>query len=109
MANGHGGKRQGAGRKPGSKSRATKQAKATLSKLAQALAPEALETLAEIMKDVEAPAAARVSAANAILDRGYGRPVQTDEGDDAPDAPALTINFNSTAPVKTPRVTRTDD
>lgn len=47
----------------------------------QALAREhtmvAIETLSTIMCDENAPAAARVSAANAILDRGYGRPPQT--------------------------------
>ena len=40
---------------------------------------EALDTLAEIMGDPKAPAAARVSAACAILDRGFGRPTQTTE------------------------------
>jgi hypothetical protein len=42
---------------------------------------EALETLAAIMRDKRAPAAARVSAANALLDRGYGKPLQTVEGE----------------------------
>ncbi len=37
----------------------------------------AIETLAEIMKDSSASVAARVSAAVAILDRGYGKPAQT--------------------------------
>ncbi len=42
---------------------------------------EALDTLAEIMGDPKAPAAARVSAACAILDRGFGRPTQVLAGD----------------------------
>ena len=38
---------------------------------------EAIKTLAQIMCDPKAPAAARISAASALLDRGYGKPVQT--------------------------------
>jgi hypothetical protein len=38
---------------------------------------EAIETLAGIMRDPKAPAAARTSAACALLDRGYGKPLQT--------------------------------
>lgn len=41
----------------------------------------ALYTLNEIMEDVEAPPTARVAAANSILDRGWGKPVQTIAGD----------------------------
>ena len=36
----------------------------------------AIDTLLAVMHDDKAPAAARVSAAIAILDRGYGRPPQ---------------------------------
>jgi len=39
----------------------------------------AINTLVEILGDKEEPAAARVSAASAILDRGYGKPSQTNE------------------------------
>jgi hypothetical protein len=45
--------------------------------LTRSLSPEALETLGHIMRDKKAPAAARVSAANAILDRAYGKPQQS--------------------------------
>jgi len=38
---------------------------------------EAIETLRDIMRDKKAPPAARSLAANALLDRGYGRPPQT--------------------------------
>jgi hypothetical protein len=38
---------------------------------------EAIETLAGIMRNPKAPAAARISAASALLDRGYGKPLQT--------------------------------
>lgn len=37
----------------------------------------AIETLVEIMGDAAAPSAARVTAASAILDRGWGRPQQS--------------------------------
>jgi hypothetical protein len=47
---------------------------ADLQTAARALAPEALSVLAEIMANKRHPAAARVAAANAILDRGFGRP-----------------------------------
>lgn len=41
--------------------------------LARAHTTEAVATLVEIMRDHDAPAAARGAAANAILDRGWGR------------------------------------
>jgi hypothetical protein len=37
----------------------------------------AVGTLAAIMKNAKSPPAARVAAANALLDRGYGRPGPT--------------------------------
>lgn len=51
--------------------------------LAQEYTAEALGTLHTIMQDDDAPASARVTAANALLDRGWGRAPQTiadDEG-----------------------------
>lgn len=44
--------------------------------MAGTYAEAALEALAAIIEDKDAPPAARVSAATAILDRAYGRPVQ---------------------------------
>lgn len=45
----------------------------------------ALATLVEVMQDKEAPPSARVSAANAILDRGYGKPTTViGDGDGEP-------------------------
>jgi hypothetical protein len=44
--------------------------------LARKKSPEAIIILASIMHDEKAPPAARVSAANALLDRGYGKPTQ---------------------------------
>jgi hypothetical protein len=37
---------------------------------------DAIDTLFAIMKDPKAPAPARISAAQALLDRGYGKPAQ---------------------------------
>jgi hypothetical protein len=42
-----------------------------------ALTPDAIRTLGEIMRDAKAPPAARVTAADKILDRALGRPAQT--------------------------------
>jgi hypothetical protein len=41
---------------------------------------QALETLREVMENKKAPPAARVGAATAVLDRGWGRPTQSIEG-----------------------------
>jgi hypothetical protein len=43
---------------------------------ARELTRDALDTLASVMKDPKTPAAARISAAVALLDRGHGRPFQ---------------------------------
>ena len=45
--------------------------------LARSHTEKALNTLAGIMKEPDAPPAARVSAAIALLDRGWGKPQQT--------------------------------
>lgn len=67
-----GGKRPGAGRKPGKVS----SAKRDLMAMARGYCPDALRVLVAIMKDAKQPASARASAATGILDRGYGRPPQ---------------------------------
>lgn len=65
-----GGARPGAGRKPG----VVSAAKRELQSMAKDHAERALQVLAEVMESAESDAA-RVAAANAILDRGYGKPV----------------------------------
>ncbi len=54
--------------------------------LARQHAKEAIGTLAGIMRDPRAPAAARIAAANALLDRGWGKPDQfkPEAGDGTP-------------------------
>ena len=46
---------------------------------ARDLTHEALATLRQVMTNPKAPPSARVSAAEAILDRGWGRPTQAVE------------------------------
>lgn len=53
----------------------------SLSEIASTYTDSALATLAEIMADAKAPAAARATAANSLLDRGHGRPKQPIEHD----------------------------
>ena len=44
--------------------------------LARQQSPDAINTLVAIMQNEKAPPAARVAAANSLLDRGYGKPTQ---------------------------------
>lgn len=67
-----GGKRDGAGRPPGAQNKATSDVR----EIAQSFTRSAVATLAVIMRDKNQPAAARVSAATAILDRGHGKAKQ---------------------------------
>lgn len=60
------------GRVAGTPNKATADVKA----LAGNYTAQALETLASIMNDVEQSAAARVAAANSLLDRAHGKPRQ---------------------------------
>lgn len=91
MANGHGGRRPGSGRRPGQ----TTKAKRDLMDMAKDKARAALDVLAEVMTDKTNPAAARVSAAVAVLDRGYGRPAQSVLIGGAPDAPPVQLNVSA--------------
>lgn len=91
-----GGKRAGAGRPKGAKDRLTREAGATLSELARQHTESALNALVYIATQGESETA-RVSAANALLDRGYGKAPQQLEhtgkdGKDLPvSAPAIAI------------------
>lgn len=70
-----GGARPGAGRKKGVPNKATAEVK----EIAREYTQSALQTLASIMQGEEQPASARVAAANALLDRAYGKPSQAVE------------------------------
>jgi hypothetical protein len=50
--------------------------------LARSHTEKAINVLVGIMNQSEAPQAARVSAANSILDRGWGKPAQPLTGED---------------------------
>lgn len=101
-----GGKRPGAGRKPGSVELATAKEKRTLSDLAKQLAPEALEALARVMRDPEQTGSAIVAAANSILDRAYGKPVPVLPDEDDADSPAMTFMIGVRQAVGDVRVTK---
>jgi hypothetical protein len=50
--------------------------------LARSHTETAINVLAGIMQQKDAPPSARVAAANALLDRGWGKPTQPIAGDD---------------------------
>ena len=56
---------------------------AEVKELARAHTADAIQTLVSIMTNPKAAPAARVSAANALLDRGYGKPPQHITGQQA--------------------------
>lgn len=76
--NNHGGRREGAGRPRG----APNKSNATLRDIARGYTQEAIDALVSILANEDEPAAARVSAANALLDRGYGKAATVINGDD---------------------------
>ena len=72
----HGGMREGSGRPAGASNKATSELKLNLSELAREYTNDALDTLVDVMQSSQSDSA-RIAAANAILDRGYGRPTKT--------------------------------
>ena len=52
------------------------KAKAEIRSLARVHTAKAIRTLVAIMKQTKAPPAARIAAANSLLDRGWGKAVQ---------------------------------
>lgn len=73
------------GRKKGTPNKITADIKA----LAQLYGADAIDTLAEIMKNEECPPAARVAAVKELLDRGFGKSTQLIAGD--PDMPPIGV------------------
>lgn len=53
-----------------------------LRSLARSQTVSAINTLGSIMRSVDCPPAARVSAAQVLLDRGWGKPTQPVGGDE---------------------------
>ena len=85
----HGGFRQGAGRPSGSTNKSSPEQSQRLSELAKTYTEEALQTLVDVARNGRTDAA-RVSAANALLDRGYGKPA-VKEGKEIVDLPPVVI------------------
>jgi hypothetical protein len=71
----HGGMREGSGRPAGVVNKATSGLKLNLSELAREYTHDALDALVEVMQSSQSDSA-RIAAATAILDRGYGRPIR---------------------------------
>jgi len=61
---------------PGGFSKEKRQAVALVAELARQHTPQAIQTLANIMTDEKASKVSRVAAANALLDRAWGRAPQ---------------------------------
>lgn len=98
---GRGGYRPGSGRPKGVPNKATAEIKA----IAQPYSEEAIHTLAQIMREGESEAA-KVSAANSILDRAWGKPsqaVQHSAPDGGPIRHALDISDAELAKIATGR------
>ena len=72
--------------------------------MAETYAPEALNVLARVAMDDDAPHSARVSASNSLLDRAYGRPAQAEPvKDDSPDRAITGIKIEfAEAPKRAP-------
>lgn len=91
MTNGevrHGGQRRGAGRPAGTPNKSTKEQGARLSELAKLYTDIAFSTLVDVAINGSSDTS-RIAAANAILDRGYGKPRRSQ--DEAIDLPAIII------------------
>ena len=100
MAERRGGKRPNAGRPKGKVS----EAKRAIAEAAQEHADDMLKVLVQIAKDKEEPASARVTAANAVIERGYGKPVTPIQNDSQDRLTAAIMEINrrgSAAPIKT--------
>src|SRR5437762_11805492 len=70
-----------------------------IQELARQHSQEALETLVKICGDPKGSPAARVSAANAILDRAYGKPPQFNSGDTGRLRDALSLSDDELAAI----------
>ncbi len=90
MATGRGGKRPGAGRPKGSRNKLTTERKATVREMAMEHVPAAMKALAEVA--AKGSDAARVTAANSILDRAFGKAAQSVELSGPGGGPVMTLD-----------------
>jgi len=70
-----GGKRSGAGRKPGARTIFTIAIKQSLAATAKEIAPEALGAVVQMLRDRCLTPSARLDAAKTILHYAYGKPI----------------------------------
>ena len=75
----------------GSTNKSSPEQSQRLSELAKTYAEEALQTLVDVARNGRTDAA-RVSAANALLDRGYGKPAVKEEQETV-DLPPVVIQL----------------
>ncbi len=73
----HGGRRKGAERPSGTPNRATVDMKSRLSVLAREYTWQAFDTLVDVAENGKSETA-RIAAATALLDRGFGKPREAD-------------------------------
>ncbi len=66
-----------------------------LRSLARSHTDAAVNALLGVMNQPDAPPAARVAAANSILDRGWGKPAQPVDGDGEGGPVQLTVTWQS--------------
>jgi hypothetical protein len=71
--------RKTGGRKAGVGNKITREAKMALAELCQAYTQEMVEILVTVARDRKATPTARAAAAEAVLDRGNGKPAQYHE------------------------------
>lgn len=69
------------------------KAPADIRSLARSHTQRALQVLQGVMDQPDAPPAARVSAAQALLDRGWGKPAQAHAGPDGEGPAELVIRW----------------
>ena len=86
-----GGFREGAEPPAGSTNKSSAEQSQRLSELAKSYTDDALETLIDVARNGRTDAA-RVSAANALLDRGYGKPAVKEEQETV-DLPPVVIQL----------------
>jgi hypothetical protein len=61
--------------------------------LAQAHGADAIATLADLMADTKQPPQCRIAAANHLLDRAYGKPLERAEVSGADGAPIQSVSM----------------
>jgi hypothetical protein len=90
--------RKTGGRKAGVLNKITREANMALAELCQAYTQEMVEILVTVARDRKATPTARAAAAEAVLDRGNGKPAQYHEmggKDGGPIEGKITIEFVS--------------